>query len=174
MGIRRHRCPADRILHLVYPVSCCPMPNPSPLLPRTQFTFAYPLRIRWAEVDAQGIVFNGHYMTYFDVGITEYWRAAGLVYPRDFTTADTDLFLRKATITYHAPAYFDDLIDICVCCTRIGHTSMTYTLAIYRQETHLTEGELIYVCANPKTRTAQPIPSLIRERLCQFEPCLNP
>jgi acyl-CoA thioester hydrolase len=51
---------------------------------------------------------------------------------------------------------------------------MTYTLAIYRQETHLTEGELIYVCANPKTRTAQPIPSLIRERLCQFEPCLNP
>lgn len=42
----------------------------------SHYNFHYPLRVRWAEVDRQGIVFNGHYLTYFDVGITEYWRAA--------------------------------------------------------------------------------------------------
>lgn len=136
---------------------------------RSDFAFTYPLRVRWAEVDAQGIVFNGHYLTYFDVGVTEYWRAAGLHYPGDFTSPDTDLFLVKATVTYHAPAHFDDLLDICVRCTRLGRSSMTYALAIYCQDTHLTEGELIYVCANPQTRTAQPLPKTIRERLSRFE-----
>ncbi len=139
-------------------------------MPRSDFAFAYPLRVRWAEVDAQGVVFNGHYLTYFDVGVTEYWRAAGLHYPRDFTTADTDLFLIKATVTYHAPAYFDDLLEVCVRCARLGRSSMTYALAIYRQDTHLTDGELIYVNANPKTRTAQPLPDSLRERLVQPAP----
>lgn len=83
-------------------------------LPRSDFTFMHTLRVRWAEVDAQGIVFNGHYLTYFDVGITEYWRAAGLRYPDAFATADTDLFLVKATLEYRAPARFDDLLDIAV------------------------------------------------------------
>ncbi len=139
-------------------------------MPRSDFAFAHPLRVRWAEVDAQGIVFNGHYLTYFDVGVTEYWRAAGLHYPGDFTTPDSDLFLIRAAVTYHAPAYFDDLLEVCVRCARLGRSSMTYALAIYRQDTHLTDGELIYVNANPKTRTAQPLPEDLRERLGRLAP----
>lgn len=41
----------------------------------SQFTFFHTLRVRWAEVDPQSIVFNGHYLTYADVAITEYFRA---------------------------------------------------------------------------------------------------
>ncbi|MFQ3581284.1 MAG: thioesterase family protein [Chloracidobacterium sp.] len=133
------------------------------------FSFTYSLRVRWAEVDAQGVVFNGHYLTYFDVGVTEYWRAAGLTYPADFTTEGTDLFLVKATVEYHAPAGFDDLITIGVRCARLGRSSMTYALGIYRQTTCLTSGELVYVNANPQTRTALPIPAALRERLSRFE-----
>ena len=42
---------------------------------QSDFRFSCPLRVRWAEADPQGIVFNGHYLTYADVGITEYFRA---------------------------------------------------------------------------------------------------
>ncbi|MGQ9897800.1 MAG: acyl-CoA thioesterase [Acidobacteriota bacterium] len=104
------------------------------------------------------------------VGVTEYWRAARLHYPTNFTTHDTDLFLIKAIVTYHAPAYFDDLLEVCVRCAQLGRSSITYALAIHRQETHLTEGELTYVCANPKTRLAQPLPETIRQRLSHFKP----
>ena len=45
---------------------------------RQDFSFFHTLRVRWAEVDMQAIVFNGHYLTYFDVAFTEYWREAGL------------------------------------------------------------------------------------------------
>ena len=41
---------------------------------RADFRFSHSLRVRWAEVDKQDIVFNGHYLTYFDVGVTEYYR----------------------------------------------------------------------------------------------------
>ena len=44
---------------------------------RDAFSFFHPLRVRWAEVDPQSIVFNGHYLTYADVAITEYFRALG-------------------------------------------------------------------------------------------------
>src|ERR1039457_2711426 len=52
-----------------------------PAMAREHFTFCHTLRVRWAEVDKQGIVYNVNYFLYFDVGITEYWRAIGINYP---------------------------------------------------------------------------------------------
>lgn len=144
----------------------------TPPPPRSDFRFTHRLRVRWAEVDAQGVVFNGHYLTYFDVGVTEYWRAAGLRYPEAFVGAETDLFLVKATVEYHAPARFDDWLDVAVRCVRLGRSSMTYALAVYRQDERLTGGELIYVHADPRTRTAQPLPDGVRDALRRFEPTL--
>jgi acyl-CoA thioester hydrolase len=63
---------------------------------RQEFRFAHRLRVRWAEVDRQGIVFNGHYLTYFDVGITEYYRALGFPYPDGLAPHGTDLYVRKS------------------------------------------------------------------------------
>ena len=76
---------------------------------KQKFSLIHPLRVRWAEVDMQGIVFNGHYLAYFDVGVTEYYRAIGHPYPGSFAGAGTDLFVKKAEIEYHAPAAYDDL-----------------------------------------------------------------
>ena len=72
-----------------------------------------PLRVRWAEVDLQGVVFNGHYLTYCDVCVTEYWRAIGMPYPAAFIDIGSDLFVRKATLEYHAPARYDDELEVC-------------------------------------------------------------
>ena len=65
---------------------------------RSDFTFCQQLRVRWAEVDRQGIVFNGNYLLYFDVGITEYWRAIGYPYPDALVNHGSDLFVKKASV----------------------------------------------------------------------------
>jgi len=51
-----------------------------PAMNRQDFRFFHRLRVRWAEVDMQKIVFNAHYLMYFDTAIADYWRALALPY----------------------------------------------------------------------------------------------
>lgn len=133
------------------------------------FTFAQPLRVRWAEVDRQGVVFNGHYLTYFDVGITEYWRAIGLPYPDALLAHGSDTFVRKATLEYHAPARYDDVIDVLVRVARIGCTSMQFQVEIRRDGERLVSGEVVYVNADPAQRKPAPVPAFLREAIVRYE-----
>ena len=136
---------------------------------RDQFTFSYPLRVRWAEVDPQGIVFNANYLMYFDVAAGEYWRALGCEYPAAFSAHGVDTFAVKATLEFHAPARYDDMVDMCVRCSRIGRTSLCLLLEIYRGETHLVSGELIYVVASASERKPTPVPEFLRSAIAGFE-----
>ena len=136
---------------------------------RKDFRFAHTLRVRWAEVDKQGIVFNGHYLTYFDVAITEYWRAIGVPYPAVTERWGTDLFVVKAGIEYHGPAHYDDVLDLCVRAVRIGSSSLQFAVGIYRGGQHLISGELIYVNADPATRKASPVPAALRAIIDGYE-----
>ena len=132
-----------------------------------------PLRVRWAEVDLQGVVFNGHYLTYCDVCVTEYWRAIGMPYPAAFLEIGSDLFVRKATLEYHAPAVFDDELEVCGRTARLGRTSLVFGVGMFRrgQSDALVEGELVYVNTDPSTRKTQPLPELLRQRIRAFETC---
>ncbi len=138
-------------------------------MPRADFAFSHRLRVRWAEVDRQGIVFNGHYLLYFDVGITEYWRTLGYPYPDGILQHGTDLFVKKATLEYHAPAVYDDEIDVLVRATRIGRSSVRFLLELHRADALLVSGELVYVNADPTARTAAPVPAFLREAIQRFE-----
>ncbi|MDT7920788.1 MAG: thioesterase family protein [Meiothermus sp.] len=132
---------------------------------KSEFGFYHRLRVRWAETDPQGIVFNGHYLTYFDVAITEFWRALGIPYPSTVERFGLDLFVVKATVEYHAPAHYDDELEIGVRVGRIGNSSMQFVLGIFRGEAHLVSGEVIYVAAHPQTRQPQPVPQPMRALL---------
>jgi acyl-CoA thioester hydrolase len=136
---------------------------------RADFAFFHPLRVRWAEVDMQAIVFNGHYLTYFDVAFTEYWRATGLPGVMQQAEEGKEMFARKATIEYHAPARFDDLLDIGVRCAALGRSSMRYVLEIYRGEEFLISGELVYVYADTVLRKGVALPDAWRARLAGLE-----
>ena len=136
---------------------------------RSDFHFSTPLRIRWAEVDKQGIVFNGHYLAYFDIGVTEYWRALGFPYPEGLISQGSDLYVKKASVEYHASAEFDDVVDIAVRVARIGNSSMQFLIDIYRGETLLVNGELVYVNADPATRKAVTVPKVLRDAIEKFE-----
>lgn len=136
------------------------------------FRHRMPLRVRWAEVDKQGVVFNPHYLLYCDVCVTEYWRAVGVHYPDDFTAQGSDLFVRKSTVEYFSAAYYDDELEVCGRIARIGTSSMRFVVEIYRRrqyEAVLVTAELIYVHADRGSRTAQPIPDGMRARIRVFE-----
>jgi acyl-CoA thioester hydrolase len=136
---------------------------------RSDFSFFHTLRVRWAEVDMQAIVFNGHYLTYFDVAFTEYWRATGLPDVMQQAAAGQEMFARKATIEYQAPARFDDLLDIGVRCAALGRSSMRYLLEIYRGDELLISGELVYVYADTAVRKGVAVPENWRARLRAIE-----
>ena len=150
------------------PPSARPAGRPEPPRPE-DFRFTHRLRVRWAEVDKQDIVFNGHYLTYFDVAITEYWRTLGLAYPAILERFGSDLFVVKAGIEYRGPAHYDDVLDIGMRVERIGNSSLQFRVAIFRGLEHLIAGELIYVNADPATRKPAPVPRELRQIIENFE-----
>ena len=127
------------------------------------------MRVRWAEVDKQGIVFNGHYLMYFDVAITEYYRALGYPYPDGLARHGTDLFVKKAEVEYHGSAGYDDEIDVCVRVARLGRSSFEFQLEIYRADQLLVGGRVVYVNADPGSKTAAPLPEDLRQRVLGYE-----
>ena len=136
---------------------------------RNEFRFAERLRVRWAEVDMQKIVFNGHYLMYFDTAVGGYWRALAVPYNETMAYLGGDLFVRKATVEYEGSARYDELLDIGVRCGRIGNSSLIFHCAVFRHDRVLVSGELVYVFADPATHTSKPVPQELRDVLQGFE-----
>ena len=133
------------------------------------FRFSHALRVRWVEVDMQKIVFNGHYLMYFDTAISDYWRALAMPYEEGMQLLGGDLYVKKATVEYHGSARFDDRLDVALRCVRIGNSSLTFSGAIFRGDDLLVTCELIYVFADPASQTSKPVPQALRDLLEKFE-----
>lgn len=124
--------------------------------------FAHRLRVRWAECDAQGIVFFGRYFEYFDLGMTEYLRTLGFLYPQSFVELGGDLFIRHSHCDYHGSARFDDELDVATRITRLGRSSIVFDFRVLRGEEVLATGEIVYVFADPEARTTLNLPDEFR------------
>ncbi|HYD75576.1 YbgC/FadM family acyl-CoA thioesterase [Ramlibacter sp.] len=136
---------------------------------RDDFRFFHHLRVRWAEVDMQRIVFNAHYLMYFDTAVADYWRALALPYEQAMHELGGDLYVKKATVEFNASARMDDQLDVGLRCGRIGNSSMLFEGAIFRGEQLLVTCELLYVFADPATQTSRPVPPRLREILTGYE-----
>ena len=136
---------------------------------RSDFAFLHPLRVRWAEVDRQGVVFNPQYFAYFDVAVTEYWRALGVRYPEDFSKDGTDTYAVSARADFRGSAVYDDLLDLGCRVGRIGRTSMQFVFGVYRGDTLLTAGEIVYVNVAVEARTPTPWSDGLRDVILRFE-----
>jgi len=138
-------------------------------MPKADFVCAPRLRVRWAEVDMQKIVFNAHYLTYIDTAIAEYWREIGLPYPHGYVERyGSDIFLRKATVEYLGSARYDDELTVCCRVAKLGRSSMTFHFEIYRAADLLISAELVYVNADPSMK-AVALPDEVRERVRKYE-----
>jgi len=136
---------------------------------RQDFRYLERLRVRWAEVDMQHIVFNGHYLTYVDTAVAGYWRAMAIPYQATMSALQGDLYVRKATLEYLGSARYDEQLEVGVRCQRIGNSSLVLQAAVLRSGQCLVHGELVYVYADPLTQTSKPLDPGLRETLTAFE-----
>lgn len=127
---------------------------------KEMFPFFYELRTRYAEVDSQGVVFNAHYLTYFDTVLTEYMRHIGYDYLGLVNARGLDFHLVKATVEYLAPIRFDESIQIGVVAGRIGNSSLTWIFGIFGPDESepRAKGEIVWVCSKVGTHKAHPLP----------------
>jgi acyl-CoA thioester hydrolase len=126
--------------------------------------FVHRLRVRYAECDRQGVVFNAHYFAYFDVAMTELWRAAMGHYDA-MIERGLDMVVAEARARFHDSAHFDDEIDLEVAVERLGTTGSTTRHRIVRDGEVLVEGVLRHVFVDPETLVKIPIPDWLREAL---------
>ncbi|MBT35521.1 MAG: thioesterase [Rickettsiales bacterium] len=131
---------------------------------RSQFNFYYSFRVRYSEVDAQGIVFNAHYLTYFDSAMTEYLRHINYNYVQEVEDRNEDFHTVKTLVEYKHPIKFDQIIDICIKVKKIGRSSLTFYIEIHPNEKDfmLASGEVIWVNADQSTHKSAALP----EGLC--------
>lgn len=134
---------------------------------------AHTLRVRYAECDPQGVVFNAHFLAYFDVGITELFRAAFGSY-QAMIDRGVDFVVAEAGLRYRRPAHFDDELTLEVAVTRLGTTSITTSYRVLRDGELLVDGTLRHVLIDLKTLVGREpdaktaIPDWMREGLAPY------
>jgi acyl-CoA thioester hydrolase len=134
------------------------------------FRFSAQTRVGFSDTDAQGIVYYGRYLPYFDLARVEYHRNLGLL-GMDIGDAGQEFVMRACNIQYLAPAVFDDLIEVYVRMARIGRTSVTYELAAYRardDELMVTATQTL-VLVDLDERKAVSIPESYKDAIRSFE-----
>jgi len=137
---------------------------------KTDFRFNHKLRVRFAETDLQGIVFNGNYLTYYDVAWTEYFREIGLAW-KDIVEMGADTVLARISMEFKSPAHFDDVLEVYVRVSKIGNTSLTFDFEIYPEgeDRLVSAASSLYVCIDPKTMRPVRVPDALRSRIAEFE-----
>lgn len=126
--------------------------------------FSHQLRVRYIECDAQGVVFNSHYLAYFDHSLTELWRAALGGY-HVMTDRGIDVVVAEAQVRFRAPARFDDELTLEIAVTRMGTTAISSNHRISRGDELIAEGTETHVVVSLETMTKTPIPDWLRTGL---------
>ena len=136
-------------------------------MPRPPFKFSAHTRVGFSDTDAQGVVYYGRYMPYFDLARVEYHRSLGMLRSEP---QDKQFVMRAMSVEYFEPARFDDPIEVDVRISRIGTSSVTYEFAAY------LEGEQLAVTATQTLvlidladRRPCPVPEWWREKIRAFE-----
>lgn len=137
---------------------------------KNDYRFYHTLRVRFADTDMQGIVFNGNYLTYYDVAWTEYFRALGLEW-KDLLSLGADTVLARTTMEFKAPARFDELLDVYTRVAGVGNTSLTFEFEIYAQgdDRLIGTASSLYVCVDPQSLRPVRVPDPLRSRISGLE-----
>ena len=130
--------------------------------------FVHTLRVRYHECDAQGIVFNANWFTYFDVTLTEWFRAALGSYSALVEEHGVDVVLAETSARFRGSARFDDELAISVAIERFGNTSMVVAFTARRDGDALVEGRTVYVFVGAVDLAKRTIPAEVREALAPY------
>ena len=138
---------------------------------KNSFSFLYPIRVRYSEVDPQGIVFNAHYLTYFDCVITEYYRSIGYNYAKEVKKHKKDFHVIKTVIEYKKPIVYDQIIDCCLKTNKIGRSSLIFDIAIFKNKKKMifAFGQVIQVYTDQITKKSTNLPNSLVNKIKKFE-----
>lgn len=139
------------------------------MMARSDFRFFSHHQVRWAEVDMQQVVFNGHYLRWIDDAMTGYWRALAVPYAQSMALLQGQWYVRKAELLYHAPATLDDRLAIGVGMRRIDRSALHVDVGVFRGENLLTQAHMVYAFGDAGTRMDKPVPEALRQAVAAFE-----
>lgn len=127
---------------------------------KADFNFFFPFRVRYSEIDGQKVVFNAHYLTYYDTALAEYFRDLGWDYEAHVQETGDDFHTVKTVVEYKAPIMFDAEIEVHVRAARIGNSSISFETAIFdkHDETLYATGEVVWVNTNQAAHKPVPVP----------------
>jgi acyl-CoA thioester hydrolase len=133
------------------------------------------LRVRYVECDMQGHVFNGHYLTWFDLAHTEALRAAtGMSYRELVAAHQIDFVVAESNVRYLAPAHYDDVLEIETTFEEPTTSSLTSRFTVHRDGTLIATGWLRHVCVEVEAYKKAPWPDAVRRALAPYvaeHPC---
>jgi acyl-CoA thioester hydrolase len=129
--------------------------------------FHHELRVRYHECDAQGILFNAHYLAFFDISLTELWRAAFGGYAV-MTERGIDVVVAEAQLRFRAPARFDEVLRLGIAVTRLGESGIGTAHTVARGGELLAEGTMRHVCVDARALRRTVIPGWAREGLAPW------
>jgi acyl-CoA thioester hydrolase len=106
--------------------------------------FEHSLRVRYMEVDAQGVVFNGWYLTYFDEAMAAFLAARGLPYG-EMLAAGFDVQVVRSELDWKAGLRWQDEVRVAVSTARLGRTSFALDLETRRDGEVTCSARNVYV-----------------------------
>ena len=139
-----------------------------PTVRKPPFKYSALTRVGFSDTDAQGIVYYGRYLPYFDDARVEYHRHLAVL---GFDTGPSEFVMRASNVLYEAPARFDDLVEVFVRTRRIGTSSITHEFAAYRVDDDLLmcTAEQTMVLVELEARCSTPIPEAYKKLIADFE-----
>ncbi|WP_085809014.1 thioesterase family protein [Sphingomonas sp. TZW2008] len=124
---------------------------------RPGFAFSTALKVRYAEIDGQRVVFNSRYLEYADVAVTEYWDWTGIAHALGETWREMEFHVRRATVDYLKPLMLGDTVDVSVRIDRVGTSSITKRFELANQHGDLCN-VIEIVSVNVHLPTGRPVP----------------
>jgi acyl-CoA thioester hydrolase len=126
-------------------------------MPRPGFAFSTTLKVRYAEIDGQRVVFNSRYLEYADVAVTEFYAWTGIADALGETWREMEFHVRRATVDYLKPLVLGDTVEISARIERIGESSLTKRFELANQHGELCN-VIELVSVNVHLPTGRPVP----------------
>lgn len=134
------------------------------------FPVHHAMRVRYSEIDAQGVVFNAHYLTYFDTAINEAFRGRDINWLEQVERSGCDVQLVKSLVEYKAPLHFDEEFVVGAGVSRLGTSSITWALGVFAANGELrATGEVVWVYADLKAKRATALAPWLREAVAELQ-----
>ena len=134
---------------------------------KSDFTVFWETRIRYYELDPQGIMHNANYLAFYDQAVVEYFRELDYDYEKEIEETNKDFHTVQVIVQYNKPLYFDDEIEIGLKIKDVGNTSMTWIMAMFIKGTRelASASEIVHVYTDMKTSKPTTITDDLKKKL---------